>query len=118
MQESRRQGNSSDAGITGNTDQPQVQSSHGGVKLLTSPIIAAVLTAATSLIVFTFNQVKTIDARLDELEKEARLLLSTDGTAAASPEALESFYGLKAVEQRLDRVEEKLHFHADHSGIY
>ena len=82
------------------------------MKALSSPLVAALLTAATSLIVFTFNQVKTIDTRLDELEKEARLLLTPEGTAAASREALESYYGLQAVRERISNIEDKLHFHS------
>ena len=112
MQESRRQGNTSNDGSAGNTDQFEVKSSNGGLKsLAASPFVAALITAAASLIVFTFNQVKQIDTRLDELEKEARLLLTPDGTAAASREALESYYGLQAVRQRLENLEDKLHFH-------
>tara|TARA_B100001173_G_C15568841_1_gene371347 strand:+ start:46 stop:402 length:357 start_codon:yes stop_codon:yes gene_type:complete len=116
MQESQRPGNTSDAGLTSNTQQPQVKHSSAGIKeLAANPVIAALVTAAASLIVFTFNQVKHIDARLDELEKEARLLLTPDGTAAASREALESYYGLQAVRQRLSNLEDKLHFHETYS---
>ena len=111
MQEPRRQGDSSDDRSTGNTNQPQKQSP--GVKsIFTSPVAAALLTAASSLVLFTFNQVKTIDARLDELEKEARILLRPDGTAVASKEALEAYFGLQAVRQRILNLEDKLHFHS------
>ena len=58
---------------------PNEQKSVDVVGLIKSPLVAAILTAATSLIIFTFNQVKQIDARLDELEKEARLLLTPEG---------------------------------------
>jgi len=112
LQQSRRQSNSSDDGIVSNTDKSKVKSSNGGLKdLVSNPVVAAIVTAAASLIVFTFNQVKQVDIRLDELEKEARLLLTPDGTAAASREALESYYGLQAVRQRLESLEDKLHFH-------
>ena len=113
MQKSRRQGDSSNARLTGNTNQPQKQST-GISSILSSPVGAALLTAATSLVLFTFNQVTTIDTRLDELEKEARLLLTPDGTAAASKEALESYYGLQAVRQRILNLEDKLHFHGNY----
>ena len=112
MTNERRPSDTSDSGFTSNTHQPQIKSSSGGIKeLVANPVIAALVTAAASLIVFTFNQVKQVDARLDELEKEARLLLTPDGTAAASREALESYYGLQAVRQRLSNLEDKLHFH-------
>lgn len=118
MQKSRRPSDTSDARTTSNIDQPEVKSSSGAVKeFSTNPVVAAIITAAASLLVFTFNQVKQIDARLDELEKEARLLLTPDGTAAASREALESYYGLQAVRQRLKNIEDKLHFHGTYGDV-
>ena len=79
--------------------------------LLGTPLFAAVVTAASSLVIFSFNQVKHIDTRLDELEKEARLLLTPDGTAAASKEALEAYYGVQTLKERFTFLEDKLHFH-------
>jgi hypothetical protein len=112
MQEPRRQSNTSNAGSVSDIDQPQVQPAGGNLKsILTSPIMAALLTAATSLVIFTFNQVKSIDARLDELEKEARLLLTPEGSAAASEEALEAYFGLQALRERMKALESRLHFH-------
>ena len=81
------------------------------VGLIKSPLVAAILTAATSLIIFTFNQVKQIDARLDELEKEARLLLTPEGAAAPSKESMEAFYLTQSLKERIKNLESKLHFH-------
>ena len=79
-------------------------------KLDKGPFIAAGLTAASSLIIFSFNQIKQIDTRLDELEKEARLLLTPNGVAA-SKEALEAYYGVESLKERFAYLEGKLHFH-------
>ena len=81
------------------------------MNLLKSPLVAAVMTAATSLIIFTFNQVKQIDTRLDELEKEARLLLTPEGAAAPSKESMEAYYLTQSLKERIKNLESKLHFH-------
>ena len=112
MQEPRGESTNSPDQPDGNADQPKKQSTDRGISAsLSNPLFAAGLTAASSLVIFSFNQVKQIDARLDELEKEARLLLTPDGTAAASKEALESYYGLQALKERFAYLEGKLHFH-------
>ena len=110
MQEPRGESADSSDRTNGNPDKPQKQPA-GINAIIGNPLFAAFLTAASSLIIFSFNQVKQIDARLDELEKEARLLLTPDGTAAASKEALESYYGLQALKERFAYLEGKLHFH-------
>ena len=110
MQEPRGEGTNGSDRTDGNVDKPQKQPA-GINAIIGNPLFAAFLTAASSLTIFSFNQVKQIDARLDELEKEARLLLSPDGSAVASKEALESYYGLQALKERFAYLEDKLHFH-------
>ena len=46
-----------------------------------------------------------IDSRLDELEKEARVLIEGDGSVRPSREAIEAMLGLEAVKERLQRLE-------------
>lgn len=108
MQEPRRPGDTSDDGTVSNTNKPEVKSSR--VNFLASPLFAAGLTAVTSIVLFSFNQVKVVDARLDELEKEVRIVLTPNGLAA-SQEALEAYYGLLALKERFSYLENKLHFH-------
>jgi hypothetical protein len=110
MQEPRGEGTNGSDRTDGNVDKPQKQPT-GISAIIGNPLFAAFLTAASSLIIFSFNQVKQIDARLDELEKEARLLLTPDGTAAASKEALEAYYGVQTLKERFAFLEGKLHFH-------
>ena len=109
MQEPRRQRDSSPISTASNADQSKEQPT-GVMKSLGSPLIAAAITAATTFMVFSFDQVKQIDARLDELEKEVRILLTPDGVAA-SEEAIASYYGLQALKERFAYLEGKLHFH-------
>ena len=100
----RQPGSADNDGIAGNADQPEKQSP-GIIKALESPLFTALLTAVSALVVFGYNRIVEVDARLDELEKEARLLLDPDGTATASPEALESYYGVQELRRRIERLE-------------
>ncbi len=112
MQEPRRKGSDSFGQPDGNADQPKKQPARRGLaETIGNPVFAAFITAASSLVIFSFDQVKQVDARLDELEKETRLLLAPDGTAVASREALESYYGLQSLRERFSYLEGKLHFH-------
>ena len=111
MQESRGEGSNSSGQPDGNSDQPKKQPAGRGIgETFGNPVVAAFITAASSLVIFTFNQVKQIDGRLDELEKEARLLLTPDGVAA-SKQALEAYYGVQSLKERFAYLEGKLHFH-------
>ena len=55
--------------------------------------------------VYTFGMMQHIDARLDELEKEARVLLEGDGSVRPSREAIEALIKVEALKQRLQRLE-------------
>ena len=68
-------------------------------------IVSGGLTLLGSLLIYYFNQVKTIDARLDELEIEARMILSPDGSISASKEALEAYFGVQELRRRIERLE-------------
>lgn len=111
MQEPRGESANSPDQPDGNADQPKKQPTDRGISAtFGSPLFAAALTAVSSLVIFSFQQVKQIDTRLDELEKEARLLLTPDGVAA-SKQALEAYYGVQTLKERFAFLEEKLHFH-------
>lgn len=110
MQGRRQQGTSNDVQPVGNTNQPEVKPTK--VKdLITSdwgPVFGAVITAAASLLIYSFNQIRHIDERLDTLEQEARILFNEEGGPRPSKEALESFYLLDSINRRLERLERKL----------
>lgn len=72
------------------------------------PVVAAAITAAASLLVYAFNQIRHIDERLDSLEQEAKVLIGGDGKVRPSMEALEAKYHLEALLDRIKRVEDKL----------
>jgi hypothetical protein len=109
MQGRRQQGTSNDVQPVGNTNQPEVKPTK--VKdLITSdwgPVFGAVITAAASLLIYSFNQIRHIDERLDTLEQEARVLFNEEGGPRPSKEALESFYLLDSINRRLERLERK-----------
>jgi hypothetical protein len=69
------------------------------------PVFGAVITAAASLLIYSFNQIRHIDERLDTLEQEARVLFNEEGGPRPSKEALESFYLLDSINRRLERLE-------------
>jgi hypothetical protein len=56
-------------------------------------------------LIYTFGTMQHIDSRLDELEKEARVLIEGDGSVRPSREAIEAMLGLEAVRERLQRLE-------------
>jgi hypothetical protein len=110
VQGPRQQGTSNDVQPAGDTGEPEKQSTRISPNVL-GPVAAAFITAASSLLIFSFNQINRIDARLDELEKEARLLLAPDGSASPSKQALDAYYGIESMKERLSFIEERLHFH-------
>lgn len=74
------------------------------------PVIAAVITLLGSLLIYTFNQVRHIDERLDKLEQEASILLDGQGGVRPSKEALQAWFRLEALERHLLRHETKDHW--------
>ena len=73
------------------------------------PVIAAIITGISSLLIYYFNQIHQIDARLDKLEQEAGVLLDNDGSIRPSQHSIDSYYNTKLLEQRLKLHEEKGH---------
>ena len=71
------------------------------------PIIAAVITAVGSLLVFVVGVMIHQDERLDRLEQEARVLLDGNGSIKPSKEALQNYYHLEALAERVERLEGK-----------
>lgn len=110
MPEDRRQ-NAGDVHV-GDSNNPQPADRHQRSRpLITAeqgPIVAALITAAASLLIYTFNQIRHIDERLDALEQGARILIGGNGKVRPSMEALEAKYHLEALLDRIKRVEDKL----------
>lgn len=69
------------------------------------PIVAACITAAVSLLIYTFNQVKHIDERLDVLEREASALIDREGRVRPSNEALRNSFTMDHLRERLELLE-------------
>ena len=72
-----------------------------------SAVVAAVITAAASLLVYSLQQIRHIDERLDKLEQEAMVLIGGDGKIRPSTEALETKYHLEALQDRIERLEKQ-----------
>jgi hypothetical protein len=110
VQGPRQQGAADNVRATGDTGEPKKQSTRVNPNIV-GPVAAAFITAASSLLIFSSNQINRIDARLDELEKEARLLLTPDGSASPSKQALDAYYEMKSLKERITFIEERLHLH-------
>lgn len=72
-----------------------------------APIIAAVLTATASLVLYSFQQIRYIDERLDRLEQASHVLLDGDGKIRPSSEAMQNFIRMESILRRIDRLETK-----------
>ena len=70
-------------------------------------VVGAAITAAASLMIYSFQQIRHIDERLDSLEQEARVLLDGNGSIKPSKEALQNYYHLEALADRVERLEGK-----------
>ncbi len=71
-------------------------------------IIAACITAAASLIIYSFQQVRHIDERLDLLERAAAALITADGRVRPSTQAIENKVAIQYLEayvQELKRAD-------------
>ena len=69
--------------------------------------MGAAITAAASLMIYSFQQIWRIDNRLDNLEQEARILLDGNGAIRPSKEAMMTYYHLEALRDRVERLERK-----------
>ena len=70
-------------------------------------VIGAAITAAASLLLYSFQQIRHIDERLDSLEQEARVLLDGQGGIRPSKEALQNYFHIESILRRIDRLERK-----------
>ena len=108
MRRSRFEGPADDVQPAGNTRQPQVKPPDKGRPLITADhgaVAGAAITAAASLLIYSFNQIRHIDERLDRLEQEARVLIDGEGKVRPSAEALGAKYHLEALQDRIERLE-------------
>ena len=71
------------------------------------PIIAAVITAVGSLLVFVVGVMIHHDELLDRLEQIGHVLLDEQGLVRPSKEALESFFRTEHLRERVERLEGK-----------
>ena len=72
------------------------------------PIIAAIITALGSMLVFVIGVMIHQDERLDRLEQIGHVLLDEQGLVRPSKEAAESFFRTEHLRERVERLEEKL----------
>ena len=108
MQGRRQPGNADDVQPPGNTREPPVKSTDKGRPLITADhgaVVGAAITAAASLLIYSFNQIRHIDERLDKLEQEAMVLIVGDGNIRPSTVALETMYHLESLQDRIERLE-------------
>jgi len=69
------------------------------------PAVSAAITGLTSVLLFGVTQLQNLDTRLDELEKEARVLLDGEGGIRPSEEALRSYFAIEHLKERVERLE-------------
>lgn len=77
------------------------------LKLEYGPIIAAVLTATASVVLYSFQQIRYIDERLDRLEQASHVLLDGEGNVRPSDQATMNFIRMESILRRIDRLENK-----------
>ena len=110
MQGRGQPGNADDVQPLGDTRQPQVKSPDKGRPLNPADngaVVGSVITAAASLLIYSFSQIRHIDERLDQLEQDAMVLIGSDGKVRPSEESLKSKYHLEALQDRIERLEKQ-----------
>jgi hypothetical protein len=110
MQGRGQQGTSNDVQPVGDPGEPEKQPANERRPLIPveyGPIVGAVITATASLLLYSFQQIRHIDERLDSLEQEARVLLDSQGSIRPSKEAMQNFFHIEAILRRLDRLEKE-----------
>ena len=68
---------------------------------------AAGLTGVSSLFIWLYSEVVSINDRLSTLETKVLVVLDQNGAVRPSPQAMRTAIQLEAVERRIDRLEEK-----------
>ena len=109
MQGRRPEGTADDVQSAGNASEPEVKPARGRPLIVIEwgAVIGAGITAAASLLLYMFQQVRHIDERLDNLEQEARVLMDGQGGIRPSKEALQNYFHIEAILRRLDRLEDR-----------
>ena len=109
MRKLRRAGVSNPGGTASDNDQSEIKSSKSRplISADKGPVIAAIITAAASLLLYSLQQISHIDERLDILEQKAKLILDHQGQVRPSEHAIEAFFTVKAFDQRLRLLELK-----------
>lgn len=72
-------------------------------------MVATVLTLAGGLLAYMISVGVQLDARLDALEEDAKVLIGEGGKITPSRETLEAYYGVKALEARIAHLESLVH---------
>lgn len=109
MQGRRQQGTADDVQPASDASELEVKSTRRRPLIVIEwgAVVGAVITAAASLMIYSFQQIRHIDERLDSLEQEARVLLDGNGSIKPSKEALQNYYHLEALADRVERLEGK-----------
>ena len=109
MQGRRPEGTADDVQSAGDASELEVKSTRRRPLIVIEwgAVIGAAITAAISLLLYSFQQIRHIDERLDSLEQEARVLLDGQGGIRPSKEALQNYFHIEAILRRLDRLEDR-----------
>ena len=109
MQGRRPEGAADDVQPAGDASELEVKSTRRRPLIVIEwgAVIGAAITAAVSLLLYSFQQIRHIDERLDSLEQEARVLLDGQGGIRPSKEALQNYFHIEAILRRLDRLEDR-----------
>ena len=107
MQGRGQQGTADNVQLASDAGKPEVKPARGRPLIVIEwgAVIGASITAAVSLLLYMFQQVRHIDERLDSLEQEARVLIDGQGGIRPSKEALQNYFHIEAILRRLDRLE-------------
>ena len=72
------------------------------------PVMAALVTGATSLLLYSFTTVHLLDTRIDKLEEQMSELMDNDGHPRPSPQGTEAFYNVQRLEDKINSLEAQL----------
>ncbi len=72
-----------------------------------SAINAALLTGLVSLVLYGIDVASKLDARLDRLEEDAKILVTPDNKIVPAPESVEALQRSLVNERRLERLEDR-----------
>ena len=81
------------------------------------PVMAALVTGATSLLLYSFTTVHMLDARIDKLEEQMSELMDNEGRPRPSERGTEAYYNVQRLEQRINDMEKKLTADLESQGV-